>query len=171
MIVSETETKNRKFSRNKEKNIRLEEILNQRISLDTDVMDFLLIAGWSGYCRSLSPLYRKVEDRFGEDIRKRILERRENLSMSQKLIESRFCLSLLHIGYGEEFKTLGELKPKIEEAGIKIRNIGYKTLAHFDKTLKGHGIESFKIGVKGRKYAPAELRKLKKYGLEPAEKN
>lgn len=159
--------KSRNTSEEEKDEFRLEEIIDQKVSLDTDVMDFLLVAGWDYW---KSPIYEKADNDTRQSIKRYLRRRRKTILKSEKNRERRFshcCTS--EIGYGKQFRTLGELKTIIESKGLRIPNVGYNVLSHFNKTLSGYGIEPFKIGVGDRKYKPAELRKLKKYGLDPKE--
>lgn len=146
---------------------RIEEILKQKVSLDTDVMDFFLIAGWDYW---ESPIYEDVDKETKRLLRKYVNDLRQKLAKRQKGVETRFqrCC-LYHIGGGgycnNEFKTLSELKAIIETDGLRWRNVGYKSLTYFNETLKKHGINAFRVG--GR-YSSANI--LKRYGLELSKK-
>lgn len=142
----------------------LESILNQKASIDTDIADFLLIAGWESFG---GHIYQRLSDELRQELREYVKKRREGLSSSEKHKESRFRNSIVEGGYGKRFKTIGELKGIIENEGIKIRNLHYKTLAYFNDTLREYGVKPIKVG--GR-YTPCILRNLKKYGLSPAKK-
>lgn len=142
----------------------LESILNQKVSIDTDIADFLLIAGWESFG---GPIYQRLSDELRQELKEYVNGRRERLLSSEKHKESRFRNSIVEGGYGKKFKTLGELKGIIENEGIKIRNLHYKTLAYFNDALREYGVKPIKVG--GR-YTPGILRDLKKYGLAPAKK-
>lgn len=160
---------NRNLKDNRKGWYNLEAILNEKVSLDTDIVDFLLIASW--YISRGSSIYKNAAEGLKQNLREYKNERRDNLSISDKHKETRFYNYLSMVGYGEKFKTIGDFKRIIENKGI-IRpgihvGIHYKTLAHFNATLRRYGIEPIKVG--GR-HTPAILRNLKKYSLEPTKK-
>lgn len=149
--------------KNKGKNLlNLETILNQKVSLNTDIMDFLLIAGWNagGSC------YRNATEELCQRLKEYVNERREGLPMGGKMMERRFVHAIISAGYSKgKDKTLRDLKIKIEKEGLgRLHGMHYKTLAHLNETFKKYGLEPIKVG--GR-YITAKT--LKKYGLKKAE--
>ena len=147
----------------KEKEFNLEDIINQKVSLDTDIMDFLLISGWS--CFWGSPLYDNASEKVKNKLSRYIKQRRENIPHNEKYLESRFACNFAFRGYHQElFKNLKDVKNFIEDKGLCFRHIGYKSFAHFNETLKKYEVEPFKVG--GR----ATVNILQRYGLEKAKK-
>lgn len=164
MLDNKDSVDNNDLGKDKDEEPTLENILKIKPSLDIDVMDFLLIAGWDYWG---SPFYNKISNKLKTEICRYSRERRERISSSEKHRESRFRNSILEGGYRTKFKTIGELKYFIEDEGIRIRNMHYKTLVHFNNTLKEYGIEPIKVGGK---HTPGILRNLQKYGLEPTQR-
>ena len=168
MVNNEYIVRNKDPPKNIKAEFCLEEIIKEKPSLDTDIMDFMAIAGWD-YWRS--PIYEKGDEKLRQKLKESVRTRRKNLSMGEKHMESRFGNWLISMGYFVgKLKTLRDLKRIIEDKGI-IRptmnpGIHYKTLAHFNGTLKEYEIESIKVGGKYG-YRPGVLRNLKKYGLRP----
>ncbi len=148
----------------KERGFGLEDILKRKVTLDTDIMEFLLIAGWNTWGSSI---YRNATVGLSQKLREYVNEKREGLSMGEKMMERRFVHAIISAGYSKgEPKTLRDLKIEIEKEGLsRLRGIHYKTLAHLNETFKKYRIEPIKVG--GR-YITAKT--LKKYGLEPAKK-
>ena len=79
MARNEIKTEERKF---REENTNLEDMLNQEVTLDTDVMDFFLIAGWD-YC--INPFYKKADKDTSREIRKYVRGKREKHSKGEKI--------------------------------------------------------------------------------------
>ncbi len=148
----------------KERGFGLEDIVKQDVTLDTNIMDFLLIAGWNTWGSSI---YRNATVGLSQKLREYVNEKKEGLSMGEKMMERRFVHAIILAGYSKrEPKTLRDLKIIIEKEGLgRLCGIHYKTLAHLNETFKKYRIEPIKVG--GR-YITAKI--LKKYGLEPAKK-
>lgn len=151
-----------------EKESRVEKILNQEVTLDTPVLDFLLIVGWDARWYWKNPLYEKSDSRTQKGIQSYIAKRRGNISMSEMNRETRFC-HLVHSSPNYNHRqiiTLRELKKVLETEGVLLgKNVKYKTIAHLNETLSEYGLAPFKIGGKRSPSAKA----LKKYGLEKSE--
>ena len=149
---------------NKEKCTNLEEILNQKMSLDTDIMDFVLIAGWDYSWRY--PMYKKADKDIKDRLKKYVKQRKERTAAEQNM-EGRLRNSIFKMGqYNNSVRTLGDLKRIIETEGLqRFRGMHYKTLAHLNSTLVEYGIEPI-IKIGGQ-YPPSS-NFLRRYGLERA---
>lgn len=137
--------KNDGLSDKREKYDSLDEILSQKITLDTDIWDFLLIAGFDYW---MNPTYQKASDETKNHIRARFKEIRSKHSRKEKGLESRFYKGIISEGGYDEnrYATLRELKNMIGSRGLIFSQVGYKSFAHFNKTLQEFGIEPFKVG-------------------------
>lgn len=124
---------------NKEKIRKLEDRVNQKVSLNMGVEEFLGKASREGY--RYNSLYIRIW---------------HSITGSYRYMQG-------------EIKTLKDLKDVIEnKSGIGcFPGLGYKSFAFFNKMLKRYELEPFKIG--GRHYLqPVERRKMGKYKLKPA---
>lgn len=145
----------------------IDDVLNFEVSLETDIMDFLLIAGWDYW---YSPIYDKADKNLKEQLREHVKGKKAELSRRTKIQESRFykaCMFFIpYGGYSDnKLKTLGDLKNIVETQGFGFRHIGYKSLSHFNDALKQYGIDPIRVGGK---YATENM--LRKYGLELAKR-
>jgi hypothetical protein len=153
---------NRELVEKERKYDSIDEMFDQEVTLDTDISDFLLITGFNYW---LSPTYEKASDETKNHIRDRFEEIKNKHSREENRLESRFWKVLLNARMYEGNTTLGDFKKVIENRGIVFRNMGYKSFAHFNKTLQKYGIEPFKAG--GRY---SHEKTLSKYGIEVAKK-
>ena len=80
---------------------------------------------------------------------------------------NRIYNTIVDLHYREDFKTLGDLKGRIERSGLKLRNMKYKSLSYLNQTLQQYGVQPFKVGYGNRAPPPAELKKMIEHGLEP----
>lgn len=141
----------------KEKRQKLEEILNHTVTLDTEINDFLIIAGWRPYWQ---PKIIENADRITRQaVSEYIEKRREGLSRSEKILEFRF---LSTTAWRDNIRTIGDLKTEIANKGLWYRNLGYASIARFSNALKDYGIAPIKIGGKDANRGRAK----RKYGLE-----
>ena len=109
MVNSEYIVRNKDPPKNIKAEFCLEEILKEKPSLDTDIMDFLAIAGW--YICYRSPIYKKATKELRQGGNEYVKKRRQRLSMSEKHKESRFYNWLVSMGYSVgKLKTLRDLK-------------------------------------------------------------
>ena len=162
MVSNEYIVRNKDPPKNIKTEFCLEKILKEKPSLDTDIMDFLAIAGWN-YWRS--PIYEKGDENLRKKIKENCLKTKAGLSKSKKIRRGIF-VNAVGVPYSmKEIKMIRDLKETIEQRGLVYRHLGYNSLAEFNKTLKKYKIEPFKVGGK-HTYA----KTLKKYGLELAEK-
>jgi len=137
----------------------LEGILNRKVTIDTDIMDFFLIAGWRKWYW-VNPIYEKAESNLKKNIENYLKSKNDNLNRSDKIKEALFIGSVVN-QYPDKIKTIYDLKQKIESEGIRMRSMGYAGLAYFNKELLKYGLEEIRVG--GKK----ETSKfLKKYGLK-----
>ena len=157
-MVRNNEDKENRLNQKCGKNNDLERILNREISLKTDVMEFLLIAGWDYY---RAKTYKKADEDLKEKLRRYIEDRKRLLTKGEKSMEGRFVHAVLDGGYyNGEIKTLQDLKALIRNKGL-IKGIYYKTLGYFNNTLEKYGINSLEVSGRG-----VSEEYLKRYGLK-----
>jgi len=151
--------KNNELPEQTKRNESLERILNQKVTMNTNIMDFLLITGWK-YSDWRSPIYKEASPILKKEIRNYMESKRNILTRSSKIKSARFTGSILNTGT-KTIRTIGDLKQKIESEGIRIPGMGYANLAYFNKKLMEYGLKQIRIGGKSS-YANT----LKKYGLQ-----
>lgn len=155
-------SKNNKLPEQRERSGLLEGILNRKVTIDTDIMDFFLIAGWRKWYWS-NPIYKKATPNLKKDIEKYLMFENNKLNHSDKVKRSLFVRSIRN-QYPDRVQTIYDLKKDIESLGITFRNMGYAGLAYFNETLQKFGIEEIKVGGKF-----SYEKTLKMYGLKKAE--
>ena len=121
----------------------LEGILNQKVTLDTDIRDFFLIAGWRKWHWG-SPIYKKASPILQKNIRNYLKSEHSKLNRSEKIRRARFEGSVIN-RYSDTIQTISDLKKYIESKGANLRGMGYCGLAEFNKTLQKYGIKSIKV--------------------------
>ena len=144
----------------------LEARLNVTPTLDTDIMDFLVIAGlrkYAHYTTAYNDTSQDVRERIGRTTIEKYESRRATLSRSEMISETRFVNRLTNL-YHEGNKSLRDLKTHIETYGLQIPGMGCASLAYFNSVLEEYGLEHIKLG--GKRIYPKVLAK---YGLEPTE--
>ncbi len=146
--------------------IDLEARLNIKPSLDTYILDFLVIAGLTSFpeCHGYRDASPEVRHRILENTREKYKRRRANFSRSEMVTETRFVNRLTMEYFTEDKKSLRDLKVSIETYGLLIPKMECKGLAYFNSVLEQFDIELIKVG--GTSIYP---RVLAKYGLEPSE--
>lgn len=159
MSTDKKQIKDRSPARDQKSRFDLETRLRQKVSLDTDVMNFFLIAGWNYL---LSPIYSNGNNKLKESIQERYQKRRVSMETKMKKREGRFGNSIANYYFAKKIKTLRDLKKIIETEGLKYKDMGCLGLAEFNKSLNEYGIEPFKLR---RKYWGEKT--LKKYGVRP----
>ena len=141
----------------------LEDILKKTVSIETDVMDFLMIIGWNRYYLRYSSIYQNAEISLKGKIIEHIKARRAALPMGVKGMESRFCNTCFYnFGFGGDYggyrkhgvKTLRDVKNSIEEKGVRYKKIGYSTITYFNETLCKYNIDPFDI----KRYNPKRIK-------------
>lgn len=142
----------------------LEARLNAKPSLDTDVMEFLAIAGIS---YEWKPLYQQGAEVIRANFEAKREVRRALLSRASKMRETLMASGLSGgYFYRRKFRTLRELKETIETVGPSFEfNFGLKSIAYLNRVLADYEIEPFKVG--GTRYGIKQLNPL---GLEPSER-
>lgn len=158
MRYDKSEVRNRSPLVEKGGRTQLEKLLGG-VTLDTDVMDFLTIAGLD-YAEG--PLWDGADRQLRETLYENYKMRKAKLSLSVKMREGRFRRRLWRAYSERRVKTLRDLKETIEQKGLFV-GMGYLGLSEFNKTLAQYGIEPYKVGGK---YESARV--LRKYGLEPS---
>jgi hypothetical protein len=119
-----------------------EKLFGGKPGLDSDVMDFLAIAGWITYeC----PTYRNLKDNLTAGVRERYRSRRATLSRAEKVCEKKFAHSLADAYCMGEFRTIRELKAIVEGRGLVFPYAGRGGLNRFNEALKEYGIEPTKL--------------------------
>ena len=156
MIINKGNEENRWNEKCKENN-DLERILNREVSLKTDVMEFLLIAGWDYY---RAKTYKKADNDLRERLKGYVENRKKLLTKSERNMEGRFSMSILDSYWSGEIKTLQDLHTLIRNKGL-IKGIYYKTLGYFNNTLEKYGINSLEVSGRG-----VSEEYLKRYGLK-----
>ena len=129
----------------------LEEILDQRITIETNILDFFLISRWKGDWVRYSPVFIKGNINTQKKIVKFVQERWNTLPRNVKGLETRFynyCYFTVTSRWGYEVRTLGDLKKLIENPDLKFRNLGHKSIAHYNERLKMYGVEPFNVGAR-----------------------
>ncbi len=126
-----------------EKKRGLDEILNIGVSLDTNIMDFFMIAGWDYCC---GKIYKEANENTKRKLKIFVKARKKGLSNSIKIREGRFINTIRHERYkNSNLNTLGDLKYIFENKGVCFRGIRYKSVAHFNETLVQYGIKPFEM--------------------------
>lgn len=156
MIINKGNEENRWNEKCKENN-DLERILNREVSLKTDVMEFLLIAGWDYY---RAKTYKKADNDLRERLKGYVENRKKLLTKSERNMEGRFSMSILDSYWSGEIKTLQDLHTLTRNKGL-IKGIYYKTLGYFNNTLEKYGINSLEVSGRG-----VSEEYLKRYGLK-----
>ncbi len=133
----------------------------KKVTPDMNIIDFLMMEGWPCY---LPSHYKRLSKEERRRLDEKYRNRREKLPRDVKVNEMRFSNSLTSAYYTRDFKTIGDFKNIIEEKGILYRHMGFKGLAHFNETLKKHGLEPVKVGGPTASYNA----RLRRYGLEKA---
>lgn len=132
----------------------LEGRLHSKPTMGTDLMEFMVIAGWN----------YSLPVKESEDLRNHLkvsyTARRQHLPRKIKLIETHLMVALTAPYHGRGLKTIGMLKEFIEKEGLRFRGLGYRGLAYLNETLHAYGLEPIRVG--GRP-SPALLRR---YGLK-----
>jgi hypothetical protein len=136
----------------------LEAILNQMVTLDTDLKDFLFRLG---YAQPLShPFYSLCCRRTKQDLYRRYYHRRSELPTIQKRREKRVGNSLIAAYDSGLYSTIGDMKTKIE-AGYKLpKMFNLASLAFFNDVLATHQLPTIAVG--GWRYS---ISKLERHGL------
>jgi len=138
--------------------LEMEVFRSRKPSLNTDIMDFLVRAGCLCYWES--PLYQEGDGDMKRKIRDYVTTKRNVIPSREKARITRFMTSAERSYLQKKYKTLNDLKRFIEEEGVTLRGMGYKGLAEFNKLLRKHKIEPFKVGGKY-----AYKKTLQRYGL------
>ena len=84
----------------------LEEILNQKITLDTDIMDFFLIAGWGVNYFAMSQIYSRANAEMKNRLWDYTYERKKTMAQNTKIVESKFYKFCADVYKYEGIKTL-----------------------------------------------------------------
>ena len=142
----------------------LEARLNANPTLDTDVMEFLAIAGIS---YEWKPLYQQGAKEVRTILEAKRETRRASLSRASKMRETLMANGLISgYSYRRKFCTLRELKEAIESEGPSFEfNFGLKSIAYLNRVLAEYNIETFKVG--GGRYG---IKQLSPLGLEPSQR-
>lgn len=102
-----------------------------KVSLDTDLLEFLKIAGWE-WCPAYDAVYKREQE----------------APPARKARRTRIC-TVLHMAYSHgsgRIKTLRNLKESVEQLGcwLGFRGAGTAGVTEFYGLLQKHGIKPFK---------------------------
>lgn len=137
------------------KKLSLEERLSEKPNLDMDLMQFLVIAGFT---YDWEPLYARKNRHLLEEVKQRYKARRRKLPHRTKTLETtsaRRLKGLYDYGGGIGFspvKTLRELKTFLdnERGRVRVPNYGVVTFAYLNTALRHYGIGELNIYVPQR---------------------
>ena len=135
--------------------VSLEERLREKPTLDMDLMQFLVIAGFT---YDWEPLYAEKHRELFRAVKERYDDRRKQLPHRIKVVEttsSRRLQCLYESGDGGRYsrtRIIRDLKNLIDEDHGRIRmpNFGVVTFAYLNSALRHFGVEAIKIYVPQR---------------------
>jgi len=149
------------FTNRIERENALENVIDIEVTMDTDIMDFFLIAGYERLS-DLAPIYLKATNSLKKEIDYYLKRKSSKFTRLERRKRTRFQLSVFNF-YPEIVKSISELKYHIETNGIVFKGMGYGGLSEFNKSLQRYQIDIIKVGGKH-----AYERILNRYGLEKA---
>lgn len=140
----------------------LEARLNAQPTLNTDIIEFLAIAGVSyrdwepfRYGSKRDPPYKDIY----ENLEKKRLVRTRTLTQGDRLVEGYIAKAIYYEYISENLKTVGDFKQEVEERGVRMPHLTYRGIAYMNKILEKYGFEQMTV-------PSGEKKELVKYGLK-----
>lgn len=139
----------------------LEARLNAQPTLETDVMDFLAIAGlnywrWEPF-RSVKFQQPPIRELY-ERLKNERLDRNRQLPPGQSTVIGYLCMAIDYEYLLGNIKTLSDFKKEVEESGTRIPHLSLRGIAYMNEIFEKYAIEPMTVPY-------ASKRDLVKYGL------
>ena len=123
----------------------LEEKPEEAVSWDTDVMDFLALAGWKHY--RWSPLYEGADSDLQLKLQKRYQSTQSRMDRGSRYAAARFASSVLYSYLDKDLLSLGDLRLLIGHAGTALDGMGENGLREFNHALQKVGLDEIEVGT------------------------
>lgn len=132
----------------------LEARLSAQPTLDTDIMEFLAIAGMS--YRDWQPFrnvfkYDQPFRHIREDLEQKRRDRTRSLSQGDRLVEGYIAKAITYEYLSGNIKTVGDFKREVEQSGCRIPYLSFRGIAKVNALFKRFGMEPMTVPYGGAK--------------------